>query len=294
LDTDYNRTCKREVMGMYTHMFTDRYFKCLLPDNCKFFMNDAVRSFHETCLNAHFHDSRIMPIPINNTAPVKAMRRPFRLVSIGRLDTHMKTYNFTVPAILCELRNEGCTIHWDIYGVGNIWLLERIIKDNNVEDLVTLHGHLPYSKMGSALEGATAFLGMGTAALEAAMFGIPSIIAVAYRSVPESYGFLHDVPFGILGEPSSTWIKVRSIKSVIRDIYDANDAKYSELVKLDREAALRYDVNTLIVDFDVYCSDARDYKIVPFPLCWSAFNMLNSFRSRLFSCGPKSNVINQA
>jgi hypothetical protein len=60
-------------------------------------------------------------------------------------------------------------------------------------------GTLPYSKFGMAVSSSDLFVGMGTAALEAAGMGVPTICCVDQME-DACYGFLHEAPQDAIGE----------------------------------------------------------------------------------------------
>jgi hypothetical protein len=181
------------------------------------------------------------------------------------------------------LRDEGCEIHWDVYGGGApdvVANFSATIRECGVEDSVAWHGELPYSEMRTALENATVFLGMGTAALEAAMLGIPTLIAVASIQEPLCYGFLHEVPFGILGEDGAYWLERRSIKDALSCLYRSPRAEYDKLVEMDRDYAMQYSSEALIPRFIKLTKESRSATVPPFPLLWSVLICLNRLRLR--------------
>jgi len=287
LDTVFSGTGKRLLGHFYSNMFLDRYFERLLPDKDKFFLSDAIRRIYEEKTGARVPEARVMPPPIR-TPPrrVAISRRPFRMVSIGRIDTAMKTYNVSTPAVLRALREEGCEIHWDVHGGGapadtEAFLAE--IRRHGMQDRVTWHGELPYAHMGDALENASVFLGMGTAAVEAAMWGIPTLVSVAFVSEPRCYGFLHEVPFGVLGESGAHWLERHSVKDALAELYACSEAEYGELVERDRECAMQYAAERLVAHFIELTREARPPP--PFPLRWSVLIAANRLRRRLFGGG---------
>lgn len=284
-DIEFTGTGRKLFGRFYSHMFLDRYFRYSLPDINKFFAGEAVLRLHEEKSNAKFPDARITPIPIKMSHQrATASLRPFRLVSIGRIDSVLKTYNLSVPAVMRELRDEGHAIHWDVYGGGvppDIEKFLALIREHGVEDCVTWHGELPYEDMPAALENATVFLGMGTAALEAAMLGIPTLVAVACTFEPVCYGFLHEVPFGIFGEDGAYWLDRRRIKDALAELYRSSRADYERLVEADRNYVRQYASDEWITRFIEFTRESRRAVAPPFPVLWSVLIALNRLRRRL-------------
>jgi hypothetical protein len=289
-DSEFTGTGRRLFGRFYSGMFFDRYFKRLLPDIDKFFVSDAILRIHEEKCGAKFPNARVTPLPIKTSQQcATASLRPFRVVSIGRIDAMVKTYNLVIPSVVRELRDEGYEVHWDVYGGGIPSDIERFssaIREQGVADCVAWHGESPYAEMGAVLENATVFLGMGTAALEAAMLGIPTLMAVASTHEPVCYGFLHELPFGIFGENGAYWLERYSIKDALSGLYRSSQAEYDGLVELDRDYAMQYASEDLIARFIEFTTESRSTAVPPFPRLWSVFISLNRLRRRLGSSDP--------
>ncbi len=284
-DSEHVRVKARFRDRFYSYLFHDKYFYERLPDADKFFMSETVLRIHEESVNRRLSDARVVPLPIK--APANTCRtrlRPFRMVSIGRIDGIMKTYNFTMPRVVRELRDEGYEVSWDVYGGGVRNDVEKFlngVKDNGVEGYVTWHGELPYSEMKHALDNASAFLGMGTAAIEAAMHGIPSIVAVANAAEPVCYGFLHDLPFGMCGEARAYWVERKGIKGILSELYHSCPSDLEALAVLDQEHARQYEFRKIVSRFRQFAEQSRKVAVRPYPISWSLLQCLNGLRFNL-------------
>lgn len=289
-DYEHVRTKKKFLNRFYSNMFYDRYFLKHLPDSNKAFMSEAVLRLHQEGTGMRFPGAHISPLPIKSPKQFAlATRESPRLVSIGRIDLDMKTYNFTVPSVVRELRSLGHSLTWDIYGGGSPDAIAKLrcqLELQDVADSVKLHGELPYSEMSQALDKSTAFIGMGTAAIEAAMAGIPSIIAVANAPDATCYGLLCDVPFGICGEQGVYWVQRHSVKTTLSNLITCPPHEYNQLAERCRASAMQYEYSKTISSFIKHSKQSRNASIPTFPLLWSVLLCLNKMRSRFFGCVP--------
>ena len=188
------------------------------PRESTVFMNDAALLAHAAYWGKDLSDYPVLRIPVGGTdvawKPVR--KTTFRIVSVGRL-VPFKAYNRSAPSIVRRLLDSGYSVEWDIWGDGEDTdnVLEEI-KKHRVEDAVRLRGVLPYEELHSTIAEYDAFVGMGTAILEAAQTGMPSICALDLAG-DQSYGFLFETPLDSVGdaveghEPHPVYDKVRQL-----------------------------------------------------------------------------------
>lgn len=216
----------------------NRLIMASFADNQFFFMNRESLDAHSRWARRRFN-SPILPLSIDyREALYKAVNRPeFRIVSVGRL-VAFKDYNLEAPKIVEELRRQDIPVCWDIYGTGE---LEPIIR-GRIEQLglgkwVRLCGNLPYARFEDVARF-DVFVGMGTAALEAAMLGVPTVMAVESQG-DRIYGFLQDLPFGNVGELQEDLPNLSLAEILLRTI--RSDCQHRILKGQEsRSAALRY------------------------------------------------------
>lgn len=113
-----------------------------------------------------------------------------RMCAVGRL-TDFKTYNFWMPNVIKKLNIDGYDICLDIYGDGDSEPLVR----NAVEKAsayVSLYPAFNYSEFNVIVSKYDLFIGSGTAIIQAASLGIPSIIGIESINEPLTYGFFSD------------------------------------------------------------------------------------------------------
>lgn len=202
-----------------------RVAKALTPHSM-FFMNQECRDSHAAWLQRDLADSAIIPLPLD--AP-DAMWQPvcgteLRIVSVGRL-VDFKAYNLGAPWILKQLLEAGVDASWDIYGYGELEpTLRDTVVDAGVEKKLRLCGKLAYERYGELAGSYDVFVGMGTSAIEAAMSGLPTIVATVGEK-RGSHGFIQELPFGNVGE--------RICGRALRDICELLQ-QYSEMTTQDR------------------------------------------------------------
>lgn len=166
-----------------------------------FFMNDECKKSHSIKWNRDLLSCPILALPINVEKNIwqPSKKRVVRVVSVGRL-VDFKTYNLGAAIIVKSCLSLGLNVTWDIYGDGpQFSLIDAEINASGVSSHVQLKGILDYQKMSSTIAEYDLFVGMGTAALEAAMVGVPTICATVDEAL-HCYGYLHELPFGNVGE----------------------------------------------------------------------------------------------
>lgn len=236
-----------------------------LPDTQKAFMSPQVRKSHETAYERAFDGSIIFPVPIFH--PEATFRKTLadirkgHIISVGRLCSSMKQYNFTVLDDIKQLIKEGHSVTWDIYGNGD--LMEKIknrIRELGLQDTVFVRGNLDYKRFAEVVGEAHLFIGMGTAALEAAIMGIPTIAAHPATWESTTHGFLHDQPFGILGEIIKNQ-PMHRISNYIRKVILANDVEYANLADADQRAANQYTFDVMMEHFYTFIRNSKPIDI---------------------------------
>lgn len=250
-------TCKfRHISGVFHpsayFMPGERWDRALLNKllafglgtDALFFMNEACRDSHAAKWRTNLSHCAIIPLPIK-WAPAKwaNTRSPtLRIVSVGRL-VQFKAYNLGAAKIAAACRAQGISLTWDIYGDGpQKDQIAKEIQRTSTQDIVFLKGTLPYEQLSATIQYYDLFVGMGTAALEAAALGIPTICATTDYA-DTCYGYIHNLPFGNVGETQCSTPTV-AIGSLLKEYaLSASDFR-SEVSRLCRDAALRYDTES--------------------------------------------------
>lgn len=211
-----------------------------MPVQNALFGNDACRGEHAKVTPA-MAQAPIIPLIVDGEKfprrPARDPAAPMRIISIGRLD-HFKTYNATMPGVLRRLRDQGHAATWDVYGTGMLKpRMEQRIADLGLGEHVRLMGNLDYREIPRVLAEAFAFVGSGLSMMEAAACGVPSLPAIEYDDLPETFGFPHEVDGISFFEPGLTFPRhdigdklvalMQASPSMYEAIGDAGRAKMS-------------------------------------------------------------------
>jgi hypothetical protein len=218
-----------------------------LPDPSLFFMNDETRASHAAWSKRDFSASPILPLGIDVTPARWQPPRGTRLsiVSVGRL-VGFKAYNLGAIPIVTALRAAGIDAEWHIYGYGELEQeMSTRIGAAGLASSIHLHGALPYAEFAATVGAHDVFIGMGTAALEAAMLGVPVLLAVDGEE-DATYGFVQDVPFGNVGERLDQ-APGQSLAALLRAFHQTPAAGQRALSDAARGVALSYGI-------DQYCA----------------------------------------
>lgn len=166
-----------------------------------FFMNEECRSTHSARWKRNLSSSPILSLPISYQERKWVCRRSetLHVVSVGRL-VNFKSYNLGIAKIVSECRERGVHLRWAIYGEGPLEdQMRHEISRLGVQDKIVFFGSLSYEMYSETISKYDIFVGMGTAALEASMLGVPTICATVDEP-SSSYGYIYELPFGNVGE----------------------------------------------------------------------------------------------
>lgn len=185
----------------------------------------------------------LSPIPLELTRFTEVPRTPERdlIVTVARLD-HMKNYLLHLPVMMRRLRDDGMTLRLHIYGEGPFQReIEQRIASNSVGDLIELRGSIAYSQLHEVYATAGVFVGMGTAALEAAASGVPTVDAEPYAEDGSSPGnvFHGDAAGRPCVDRPAPWSQ---IIDGVRTIFQLDSQAYAAESQWHREHSLRHDM----------------------------------------------------
>jgi Glycosyl transferases group 1 len=166
-----------------------------------FFMNRESLQLHAAFMSQSLDNSPVIPIPVEVNAKRWEQKTSdaLRAVSVGRL-VDFKAYNLGAPQAVRHCIENGVNVLWDIYGYGPQFdAIQKAIVDEGVQDRVFLKGLLEYKDLYKVITEYDVFVGMGTAAVEAAALGMPTLVAQV-ESLDSSHGYFDQLPFGNIGE----------------------------------------------------------------------------------------------
>jgi len=210
------RDFARESEKRHVHML-NRGLARAIGRRSMFFMNVICRESHEKILLQDLSSSEIIPVPIDDRLPAWRPRSIdcVKVCSVGRI-VPFKAYNFEASRIVRQALDLGVPVLWDVYGHGSgIELLRKTIEDERVEEHVVFRGSLDPCDFDRTVVSYDLFVGMGTAALQAAQMGVPTLCAIDGEG-ESCYGFLHEVPHGIVGEAVAGLSRVRILDAVVQ------------------------------------------------------------------------------
>ncbi len=162
------------------------------------FCTEGCRTTHRAALGDSVDQSHVSPLLVDLPEPgaLSASPRPadepIHLVSVGNF-TPFKTYHFTLPAAVRDLRAAGVKLRWTLFGDGpERQRVERFVAEAGVEDVVTLAGRIPYDRFREEVGKADLYVGAGTTLIEASALGVPSLVALDDNPEATTPGYFCD------------------------------------------------------------------------------------------------------
>ncbi|HEY1395726.1 glycosyltransferase [Roseateles sp.] len=206
-------------------------FRALPAENVVFFNETSVR-VHEQRFGRDFSASPVSPIGVDldRWHGRTLGRRSDRVISIGRL-TPFKTYNTHMIDTIARLKATGLPLRYEIYGTGECEeaLRQQIVR-LGVEDLISLKGAIAYEHIQDVLAGALAFVGSGTALIEASAAGVPAIVGIEHVEDATTYGFLHQLT-GLSYHDQGLPFTTTTFDDCLRSLYEGSDAAYEDVAR---------------------------------------------------------------
>ena len=169
-------------------------FAAIPPENIVFFNESSRHNYSTHFSGADYQRSHLLPIGVTlDQEPAPLPVQPGQhIVSIGNLFPY-KTYNRHIIGVVAALKERFPDIRYDIYGVGAMdEKLRSLAKTLEVDDRVTLHGPLEYSRFREVVAACDLFVGSGTSLIEAAAAKRPALIGIESIEHPVTYGYLSD------------------------------------------------------------------------------------------------------
>lgn len=214
------------------------------------FFNEISKEFYNEKFVNNFKKSVVTPIGINLTQENSVLlgEQNNKIVSIGRL-TQWKRYNFHMLDVIKSLQNKNIILYYDSYGSGSeLTLLNNKVKDLELQDYVTFHGNIPYTKFKETISKKLMFIGGGTALIEASALGIPSLIGIENEEEPLSYGFLHNTSTYSYQEKQLKFDK-KNIEYFILYLKGLSEESYKSECEKARLRAKDFSIDKTKIDF---------------------------------------------
>ena len=211
----------------------------ILGNQGLYFMNEPCRTSHTARLKLHESEGKIVQIPVKISKEIWAphAESELKIIAVGRL-VNFKAYNFGLIDVAEYFFRNSVPLTINIYGYGEQHdaILQEISR-RGLEGIIKLPGPLSYEKFTAEVLRHDLFVGMGTAALEAAATGIPTIFAVDSER-NDCLGFTHELPAGSVGERVEGH-EMRALIDCVWNYHLLDDCARSELGRLGREFAQR-------------------------------------------------------
>jgi glycosyltransferase involved in cell wall biosynthesis len=227
--------------------FKNRTFRLFLFNLRQRFADDSILCMTEEQISefrrhyGHHRNPSFWPLPVEDLCKNGPVRTPKwgRIMSIGRLRP-MKEYNLYMIDVIGRLRQKGYPVTWSVFGEGELaGAMKARIDLLGLSEVIELKGRLEYSQFGAVLKDAYLFVGMGTSVIEAALCGVPTVVALAHDISGVTYGSLYNFRFGNCGElmevaPHTT------VEQEIERILRLRENEYEEEIQRTREYAKAY------------------------------------------------------
>ncbi len=220
------------INGLYLKNFL-KY----VPTNARFFCDVSQI---EELQAVHKQEGLLWPLPVDTRhfLPARRNAKWGKIVSVGRVSP-MKEYNLYMIDVVKELIGRGHKVTWSVYGEGPYEpeMRERIRKEG-LEGVISMEGTVPYERFWQVLQDAYVFVGMGTAILEASLFSVPNVVACAYDRQGVTYGPMHRLPQGSIGQLASCPPRLKVVDEIERILkfsqaeYDAEQEAVSSHVQV--------------------------------------------------------------
>jgi hypothetical protein len=229
----------------------------------------------------HGQTGLLWPLPIDPREFEPGERAPQwgKIVSVGRLSP-MKEYNLYMVEIVRSLIEKGHEVTWSVYGAGEYesQMLE-LIKKYRLGNSIIMKGSVPYALLRKVLQDAYIFVGMGTAILEASLFKVPNVIALAYDSTGITYGPVYRLPRGSIGQ-LSTCPPLLRVEDEIERILRLAEPEYEAEAKLVSEHVQDHEIDASMEKFVELSGQAAPFRakkrlyLLNYPL-WAVRQALN-------------------
>lgn len=249
----------------HSHYHTTSFSKILLssfPKTNLAFMNQECQIAHEEYFGTKFNNSFIFPLPVTGVPDYSQQRTPlnYKIVSIGSLKS-FRPYNLFMIDIISDLIKSGFEVTYEIYGEGELRpLMEKKIKDLNLEKSVQLRGNLAYHNYYQALKEAYLFVGVGTAAIEAGFGGVPTIVPLGKSPLSSvSYGYLYELPKYNVGETTCD-IQEKDVKELIIKLLKMSKEEYLSECTKTRNYVSIYNMTQIMSEFVAKIEDPECFR----------------------------------
>lgn len=227
------------------------FFYRLHKDRALIFFNERMVDIYSNVSGKDFSGVNLFPLGVVDRlaeVPLKSFTNHLSIGSVGRL-VDFKTYNLWMLDVVNELRNLGITVSYNIYGDGPIRdAVADKIRSLNLDDIVFLRGNFDYSEFSNIVSDFDVFVGSGTALIEAAGLGVPSIVGIESSNEALTYGFLSEIP-GFSYNEDNLYPK-KDVLKVLVDFNSSQDLEKLALSKAHVKKSEMFSIDTCVSNFE--------------------------------------------
>ncbi len=203
-----------------------------LPEKSLLFFSEGNRRLYIKHKRKKLTDANTFRLGVIDKKDIKVsgeVKLPIKIVAIGRL-VDFKTYNFYMIKVLKNLKTKGFNVQFDIYGDGPLKAqIADEINKAGLSESIHLKGTLDYLKFDETVSNYNLFIGSGTAIIQAAALGLPSIVGVENVIEAETYGYFSDVnqyEYNLKGLD----LEMISVETIIEDYINMNTQQRKTLI----------------------------------------------------------------
>ena len=191
-----------------------------------------------------------LPVELDRFSTIERAAVQYRIVSVGRLDDY-KTYNIYMIEIVRRLVDRGIDVQYEIYGEGPYRAkIEEEIEKHHLEERVLLRGYLAYKDFPKALQTAYCFVGMGTAAIEAAAAGVPVVYSPPRDMTGVTHGLFHAFDITELGGFAHETNPPLRVHDVLLDLMQLSTVQYEIECQKSRDAMRLYSMESVMSKYE--------------------------------------------
>jgi 1,2-diacylglycerol 3-alpha-glucosyltransferase len=220
------------------------------------FFNEKMVERYSTVTGKDFSDVSLFPLGVvhqSANAKPKVFNSELTICSVGRL-VEFKGYNLWMLDVVSDLRKLGIKASYHIYGYGPLEkkMLDKI-KALDLAEIVFLKGSLEYSAFADVVSQFDVFVGSGTALVEAAGLGVPSLVGIENTHEPSTYGFLSELP-GFSYNEDGLYSK-KDVLDILVDFNGYSEVEKQVLSKAHKEKSKMFSVEACVENFEKVCPD---------------------------------------
>lgn len=270
-------------LPFYEQKNREIFFKVLPKRNIIFFNENMIDVYGKDFSTVNLFPLGIVDGNYKLNGWSEISRSKLLIGSVGRL-VEFKSYNLWMLDVVRALKDAGVEVSYLVYGEGPLKeQMQNRINDLGISEQVHLNGKLNYSDFGAIVGGFDVFVGSGTAIVEAASLGVPSIIGIENEKSPLTYGFLSEIP-GFSYNENGLYSK-RPVKDLIMDFLKLNLDERTSLSYEHLKKAEIFSIGACNRNFTsispIHVSNEKNIYSIPFGLMYSFSFLFYSLSLRM-------------